>query len=622
MAWVWFPTPARQPNCAKQPQGVDGFALCEDGLQQILSGGPDQSPIDGTNTTLMKYFNVKHVFLALIASLAVWSSATIAQTLPLEQARGLIAQRQYAQAEALLRQQSEGPVRDTMLGQAIIGVREDAPPMTVQRVNEALTLLQKAHNNNHPEAAYPLAVVYGLLGRINDAQNLLSPRAAQNDGRALYLLGRMADLSGDYKRAAQLYERSSFTGNGDALNGMGYIYANGLGVQPDYQRAANYYLQAIIAGSIEAGVNLVLLADAQRTQLSPESRRVLLERAAQVGDGQARGLLSRAAPPAAAPVATKPVPAPQAAATPPRPASSPPSAPAAVPVQPSAQQAAIAPTPAPALAPAAPMAAAPAVTPSPAAAPLLPAPAAAPTPTIAPVAKAAPAPMPEPIPSPVAAPTPPRAAAPAPEAPLDATQAKQVYSQAMRLRRGENVTRDLTQSLALLERASNAGLMEAQLALADAYEYGLGVPADSAKAKSLRETVARTRPDLLPKPVLAAPIPVTVAAQTPAALAATSPAPVTAQEIPALLPSTPNPSPKPLLSMAQATQNYEQAMRLRRGEGVMRDFERAAALLQQAADAGLPDAQRALADAYEYGLGVPADNAKAQALRKAASSSR
>jgi TPR repeat protein len=613
-------------------------------LQQIARARRVCSLTDGTNTTLMKYFDVKHAFLALLASTALWCCAAFAQTLPLEQARGLLAQRQYAQAETLLRQQTEGPVRDTMLGQAIIGVREDAPPLTIQRVNEALTLLQKAYNASHPEAIYPLAVVYGLIGRVSDAQNLLSARATQNDGRALYLLGRMADLSGDYRRAVQLYERSSFTGNADALNGMGYLYANGLGVQVDDQRAANYYLQAIIAGSIEAGVNLVLLSDARRAQLSADSRRVLLERAAQVGDGQARQMLSRSAPVA-------PVTSPATAQAAPRSTTPPitpttPSAPAPVAAAPAPQQPVRPVAPTPPVASTAP----PAVTPTPPAAPVVaapPAPASTPAstpiaaapvppppalvpqlaPTPAPIAVATPAPAPAPIPAPAPAPVakaapapepvPPRVAAPAPEVPLDTAQAKQVYAQAMRLRRGENVTRDLAQSLALLERAAGASLMEAQLALADTYEYGLGVPANPAKAKSLRETVARARPDLLP----ATPAP--AAAPTPAS-APTPPAPV-AIAAPAVTPApepTPSAPPKPSMSLAQATQTYEQAMRLRRGEGVMRDFERAAALLQQAADAGLPQAQRALAEAYEYGLGVPADNAKAQALRRAAANVR
>jgi TPR repeat protein len=164
----------------------------------------------------------------------------------------------------------------------------------------------------------------------------------------------------------------------------------------------------------------------------------------------------------------------------------------------------------------------------------------------------------------------------------------------MRLRRGQGVLRDLVQSAALLERAAQAGLPQAQLALAEAYEYGLGVQANAAKAQALRKEVARTQPNLLTAP---APEAQPQSATTPAAASAPS---------------------NPRLSAAQAKLTYDQAMRLRRGDGVMRDFAQSTTLLQQAADAGLAEAQRALAESYEYGLGVLADSRRAAALRQAA----
>jgi TPR repeat protein len=169
---------------------------------------------------------------------------------------------------------------------------------------------------------------------------------------------------------------------------------------------------------------------------------------------------------------------------------------------------------------------------------------------------------------------------------MDAAQAEQAYAQAMRLRRGQGMNRDLVQSAALLERAAQAGFAQAQLALAEAYEFGLGITADAAKAQALRKEVTRTQPDLL--------------------------APPAAKEVVAA------PSPAPTLSAEQAKVTYDQAVRLRRGEGVMRDFARSTTLLQQAAEAGLAEAKQALAESYEYGLGVPADPRRAAALRQAA----
>lgn len=542
----------------------------------------------------------KRLIQWLLISAAMAGFGLQAQTLALEQARSLLFQHQYTQAEALLRQQAVGAVRDTMLAQAIIGVREDSPPLTAQRINEAFVLLLRASDSGYSEAVYPLAIVYGLMGQPAQAQQLLVPRAAQNDGRALYLLGRIADLMRDYPSAAYYYERGSLAGNADALNGMGYLYANGLGVAASDERAANYYTQAIIAGSVQAGVNLVALADAKRFSLAPEYRKVLLERAAQTGNAEAKRMLSRA--PQAAPQATPQIP-PQSAPQ----------------------------LPVPAVAAAAPVRVEP-----PKPAPPVQSPVVAPTT----VAAATPALPPAPAPPPTAAPE---------LEPLTTAQATQTYAQAMRLRRGQGMKRDLAQSLALLERAAKAGLPQAQLALAEAYELGLGTQADAAKAQTLRQEVARTNPALVPAPAATAQPAAPVAAATPtptplppvkeapaaaarvaaspepAAASTQPPAPVAAQSAPAPAPTqppapvaAPSPPPAPKMSVEQAKQTYEQAMRLRRGDGVMRDFAQAANLLQQAADAGLADAQRALAESYEYGLGVTADQNKAKALRQAA----
>jgi TPR repeat protein len=550
------------------------------------------------SATQMSCRMLKSAVYLLLACTAFVCAAPFAQTLALEQARGMLFQQQYTQAEALLRQQAIGPVRDTMLAQAIIGVRDDAPPLTAQRINEAFVLLLRASDAGYAEAAYPLAVVYGLLGQPAQAQQLLAPRAQQNDGRALYLLGRMADLMRDYPRAAQLYERGALTGNADSLNGMGYLYANGLGVAQSDERAGNYYMQAIIAGSVQAGVNLVALADSKRFDLAPEYRKVLLDRAALTGNAQAKQLLaSKPQPAVAAQAAT------QASTPREQKASPPPAAPALA----AATTAPVAPVPVPAP----PTATTPVTPPAPIAAPV---PAKEPAPAPAVVAAAAPgAPLtPAPVPVPQAAPEPakpqpPKPAAepavtkavaaspaPPPEPPLNAEQAAQAYAQAMRLRRGQGVLRDLVQSAALLERAAQAGLPQAQLALAEAYEYGLGVQANAAKAQALRKEVARTQPNLLTAP---APEAQPQSATTPAAASAPS---------------------NPRLSAAQAKLTYDQAMRLRRGDGVMRDFAQSTTLLQQAADAGLAEAQRALAESYEYGLGVLADSRRAAALRQAA----
>jgi TPR repeat protein len=372
-----------------------------------------------------------------------------AQTPALDQARALIAQRQFVQAETLLRPQTEGPIRDTLLAQALMGLREGGLSTNNDRVTEALTLLQRAASAGYPEATYPLATILASSGRVTEAQQLLAPLTAQSDARALYLVGRIAEASREYLRAAQFYERNAHRGNADAFNNLGYLHANGLGVARDDGRAAQYYRDAVAAGSIEAGINLVALADAGRTQLATnESRTALLERAAQMGQPTALRMLGRSAP---APIATAPAP----------------SVPA--PVAPAAASA---------------RAATPAALVSGAAVSTTSSASAAPPPT-APQRPASP-------PAAVAAATatataPPSAPAPAP---LTAAQAADLYAQALRLQRGEGAVRDLAKAAALLEQAAAAGLPDAQRTLADVYDYGLGVVSNPRKALELRKAAA------------------------------------------------------------------------------------------------------------------------------------
>ncbi|MBQ9348909.1 MAG: SEL1-like repeat protein, partial [Oscillibacter sp.] len=44
-----------------------------------------------------------------------------------------------------------------------------------------------------------------------------------------------------------------------ALNNLGYVYENGLGVAKDYQKAMDYYQRAVDAGSDNAATNLLNL---------------------------------------------------------------------------------------------------------------------------------------------------------------------------------------------------------------------------------------------------------------------------------------------------------------------------------------------------------------------------
>ncbi|ODN82905.1 hypothetical protein L202_01156 [Cryptococcus amylolentus CBS 6039] len=78
-----------------------------------------------------------------------------------------------------------------------------------------------------------------------------------------FFLGRMS-LRGegqkqDYKRAKMWYERASELGDREAMNGLGIIYRDGLGVPVDVSKAQEYFQAAASAALSEAQVNLAKL---------------------------------------------------------------------------------------------------------------------------------------------------------------------------------------------------------------------------------------------------------------------------------------------------------------------------------------------------------------------------
>ncbi len=58
----------------------------------------------------------------------------------------------------------------------------------------------------------------------------------------------------DYARAMEYYQDSLAKGYDFALTSIGYVYENGLGVEPDLEKAVEYYRQAAEKG-VENGVN-------------------------------------------------------------------------------------------------------------------------------------------------------------------------------------------------------------------------------------------------------------------------------------------------------------------------------------------------------------------------------
>ena len=88
---------------------------------------------------------------------------------------------------------------------------------------------------------------------------------AEADGDALYEQGKAAYLIQDYETVLEYYSAPAETGNAKGQWGLGKLYENGLGVEQDYERAADYFLKAVELGETsEAQANFDKLVEEGR----------------------------------------------------------------------------------------------------------------------------------------------------------------------------------------------------------------------------------------------------------------------------------------------------------------------------------------------------------------------
>ena len=65
--------------------------------------------------------------------------------------------------------------------------------------------------------------------------------AAEMTAEELYQAGRDAINAEDYGKAMEYFQLAADAGNAEGWRGLGNMYADGLGVEPDYNRAMEYY---------------------------------------------------------------------------------------------------------------------------------------------------------------------------------------------------------------------------------------------------------------------------------------------------------------------------------------------------------------------------------------------
>ena len=76
------------------------------------------------------------------------------------------------------------------------------------------------------------------------------------DSHELFLLGKQARQAGDYKRAKSYYEQAVALNDAEAMNNLGMIYDEGLGIPTNYAKAKELFDRAISLGYLFATINL------------------------------------------------------------------------------------------------------------------------------------------------------------------------------------------------------------------------------------------------------------------------------------------------------------------------------------------------------------------------------
>jgi TPR repeat protein len=103
-------------------------------------------------------------------------------------------------------------------------------------------------------------------GRYDRARDIWASLAKHGDADSLNGLGfiyqKGLGVQRDYSRATQLYTAAAEQGHFNAANNLGFIYSQGRGVPRDYVRAYSWYSMAVILGEASAIHNRNILAGA------------------------------------------------------------------------------------------------------------------------------------------------------------------------------------------------------------------------------------------------------------------------------------------------------------------------------------------------------------------------
>ena len=123
---------------------------------------------------------------------------------------------------------------------------------------------------------------------MDDFYNVLSKLIELKDDNTMYIFGCEYYIEKDYIKARKVFEEAAKLGNSSAINDLGYMYLEGLGMEKDYDKARKLFEEAVKLGNSYAINDLgYMYLEGLGMKKDYDKARKLFEEAVKLGDSAA-----------------------------------------------------------------------------------------------------------------------------------------------------------------------------------------------------------------------------------------------------------------------------------------------------------------------------------------------
>lgn len=117
---------------------------------------------------------------------------------------------------------------------------------------------KKAADGGITEASLALGSYYMSTNEMEKALGIFNSLTGQNNPKAKYYMGFLAERNREYSEALDLYYDAAEEGIAEAQNALGYMYGEGWGTSVDLNKALQWFKLAAGAGLMQSKYNLAI----------------------------------------------------------------------------------------------------------------------------------------------------------------------------------------------------------------------------------------------------------------------------------------------------------------------------------------------------------------------------